>query len=119
MSGENIIQEKSYAFALRVIRLYKHLAKERGEYILGQQILKSGTSIGANIEEAIQAESRADFIHKLSIANKEAHETKYWIKLLIDSETVKKDTASLSLLDDCVELIKLLTAILKTSKKQN
>jgi len=82
---ENIIQDKSYKFALRVINLYKYLIQNKKEYILSKQILRSGTSIGANIEEAIGGYSEKDFIAKLSLAYKEARESKYWINLLIDS----------------------------------
>jgi len=85
----NVIKEKSYKFALRVIKLYKYLITEEKEYVLSKQILRSGTAIGALIEEALQAESKADFIHKLSIANKEANETDYWIRLLKDSEYIE------------------------------
>ena len=82
---ENIIHDKSYKFALRVINLYKYLIQNKKEYILSKQILRSGTSIGANIEEAIGGYSEKDFIAKLSLAYKEARESKYWINLLIDS----------------------------------
>ena len=85
MKKDNIVQKKSYVFALRIINLYKFLKSERNEYDLSRQILKSGTSIGANIEEAIGAQSKKDFISKLSIAYKEARETHYWIRLLRDS----------------------------------
>src|SRR5215204_827335 len=82
---QNILKDKSYAFALRTINLYKHLAKSKREYILSKQLIRSGTSIGANIAEAIQAQSRADFTSKLSIALKEAVETEYWLNLLRDA----------------------------------
>ncbi|MBC8318533.1 MAG: four helix bundle protein [Desulfobulbaceae bacterium] len=116
---ENIIQNKSYAFALRIIRLYKYLINEKREYVLAKQILRSGTSIGANVEEAVQGESRADFIHKLAIANKETHETYYWLRLLRDSEIINNDENTQSLIEDCSEIIKLLTAIIKTSKNKS
>ena len=115
----NIVQDKSYAFALRIIRLYKHLVHDKNEYVLAKQILKSGTSIGANVEEAIQGESRADFVHKLAIALKEANETRYWLNLLRDSEIINNDENTQSLIDDCSEMIKLLTTIIKTSKKKS
>lgn len=112
---ENILREKSYKFALRSIKLYRYLCAENKEYVLSKQILRSGTSIGDNIEEALQGESRADFVHKLSIALKEASETNYWLRLLRDSELLKENQAQ-SLLNDCEELQKLLTSIIKTSK---
>ena len=82
MKEENIIQTKSYAFAVRIVRLHKHLINTKKEYVLSKQILRSGTSIGANVEEAIGGQSKADFIHKLAIAYKEARETSYWLRLL-------------------------------------
>lgn len=116
---DNIIQSKSYTFALRIIRLYKYLVHDKNEYVLAKQILKSGTSIGANVEEAIQGESSADFVHKLAIALKEANETRYWLNLLRDSEIINNDENTQSLIEDCSEIIKLLTAIIKTSKKKS
>ncbi len=83
---ESILREKSYTFALRVVKLYKFIAKEQKEFVLSKQILRSGTSIGANIEEVNQGQSKNDFIHKLSIAQKEVFETDYWLRLLRDSE---------------------------------
>jgi len=111
----NLLRDKSYNFALRIVKLYKFIATEKRESVLSKQILRSGTSIGANIEEAAQAQSKADFIHKLSIGLKEASETNYWLRLLRDSEflTVKQTK---SLLSDCEELQKLLTASIKTAK---
>lgn len=90
---ENILREKSYSFALRTIKLYRYLSEEYKEYVLSKQILRSGTSIGANIEEALQGQSKADFIHKLSLALKEAFETNYWLRLLRDSELLKENQA--------------------------
>jgi four helix bundle protein len=113
---ENIIREKSYQFAIRIINFYKYLVYKEREYILARQLLRSGTSIGANVEEAIGGQSRNDFIHKLSIAYKEARETSYWIKLLKDTKIIS-DRESLSLLSDCNEIIKILGAIQKTAKK--
>ncbi|HEY0050828.1 MAG TPA: four helix bundle protein [Pyrinomonadaceae bacterium] len=112
---DSVLLEKSYNFALRMIKLFKFLAEEKREYVLSKQLLRSGTSIGANIEEANQAESKVDFIHKLSIANKEAFETNYWLRLLRDSDILTKKQAE-SLIDDCEELQKLLTSSIKTSK---
>jgi|ERR1035437_1063170 four helix bundle protein len=111
---ENIIKDKSYQFAVKVVRFYKYLIESKKEFIIAKQIIRSGTSIGAMVEEANQAESKADFIHKLSIANKEANETHYWIRLLIDSDIIDKE--HLSLKNDCEELMRLLTAILKSTK---
>lgn len=112
---ENILKVKSYDFALRIVKLYKHLSETKGEYVLSKQILRSGTSIGANIAEANQAQSKADFIHKLSIAHKESFETDYWLCLLRDSQYLSIPQAE-SLLVGCQELQKLLTASIKTSK---
>lgn len=87
--AENVLKTKSYNFALRTVRLYLHLASEKKEFVLSKQLLRSGTSIGANIEEANQAQSKLDFIHKLSISQKESFETHYWIRLLRDSDLIK------------------------------
>lgn len=113
----NILKEKSYKFALRTVKLFQHLSVEKKEYVLSKQILRSGTSIGANIEEAYQGESRSDFIHKLSIANKEAFETHYWLRLLRDGVILDANIAE-SLLDDCDELQRMLTAAIKTAKSR-
>ncbi len=112
---ENILREKAYKFALRIIKLYKFIIQEHKEYVLSKQILKSGTSIGANIEESIHAQSKLDFIHKLSIAQKEASETNYWLRLLRDSDYIKPKLAE-SLIFDCEEIQKLLTSSIKTAK---
>lgn len=87
-NNDNVLKEKSYKFALRIVKLYKFLADEKKEYILSKQCLRSGTSIGANITEGNQAQSTADFIHKLSIALKESFETEYWLCLLRDSDFI-------------------------------
>ncbi len=92
---ESVLRTKSYQFALRIVKLYKFIVAEKTEYVLSKQILRSGTSIGANIEEATQGQSKADFIHKLSIAQKEAFETDYWLRLLRDSELQKLLTSSI------------------------
>lgn len=113
--GENVVQVKSYKFALRIARLFQYLVKEKKEFVLSKQILKSGTSIGANVEEGIAGQSKADFIAKLQIALKETRETHYWIRLLTDLESID-EKAGKSLLDDCEELLKLLTSILQTAK---
>ncbi len=107
--------DKSYAFALRMVKLYKHLSFEKKEFILSKQVLRSGTSIGANVEEAIAASSRADFINKLNIAAKEARETIYWLRLLKDSSFIS-ETSFESVYQDAVELKKILSSILLTTK---
>jgi len=113
MEKHNIIVDKTFCFALKVIAVHKHLVADSKEYVLSKQLLRSGTSIGANVNEAVEAQSKADFIHKLSIALKEARETQYWIRLLIESEYLRSGEA---ILDDATELIRILTAIIKTSK---
>ena len=110
---ENIILSKTYSFALRIIELYKYLSKEEREYTLSKQILRSGTSIGANSEEAAGSISKKDFRAKFFIAYKEARETHYWIRLLRDSNYINPKLAS-SLLNDLDEILKIIGAILKT-----
>jgi four helix bundle protein len=114
---ENVVQVKSYGFAIRVVELYKRLIYEKKEFALSKQILKSGTSIGSNIEEAIGAQSKKDFIAKLSIAYKETRETNYWIKLLRDTQFIDTKEALL-LQTECEEIIKIITKILKTMKEK-
>ena len=113
MAGENVIVSKSKAFALRIIKMYKYLTSEKKEYILSKQILRCGTSIGANVKEAIRGQSKADFYAKMSIALKEASETEYWLELLNESEKKKKKHFR-SIYPECQELIKILTSICKT-----
>jgi four helix bundle protein len=113
--AESILKNKSYHFALRMIKLHKYLVEEKREFVLSKQVLRSGTSIGANIEEAGQAQSKPDFIHKLSIAHKEAFEANYWLRLMRDSEILEQKFA-LSLIEDCEELQRMLTSSIKTSK---
>jgi len=113
MKEKNAVKEKSYSFALRIVKLYSYLRSNKREYHLSVQILKSGTSIGANIEEAMGGYSRKDFKSKLSIAYREARETNYWIRLLRDSSVIEEKLAH-SLINDVNEILKLLTAILKT-----
>ena len=112
---DNALKNKSYKFALRTIKLFQYLSNNKKEFVLSKQNLRSGTSIGANIEEAFQGESENDFIHKLAIPNKEAFETNYWLRLLRDSEILEKKIAD-SLLIDCDELQKLLVSSIKTAK---
>lgn len=116
MKKDNIVQKKSYNFALRIIQLNQLIIEENKEYVLARQILKSGTSIGANVEEAIGAQSRNDFKAKLSISYKEARETQYWIRLLRDSDIINKQLSK-SLLKDCNELLKIIGSIIRTVKK--
>ena len=112
----SILLTKSKAFALRVVRLYKYL-RERKESVIAKQMLRSGTSIGSNIAESRYAQSKSDFASKLHIALKEAAETEYWLELLKDGELVESSPAFASLCVDCIELIKLLTASVKTAKE--
>ena len=115
MKSNNVIQEKSYTFALRIVKLYRYLCDEKKEYVLSRQIVRSGTSIGANVEEAIGGQSDKDFLSKLSIAYKEARETHYWLRLLRDSG-VLEDKHAHSIINDCDELLKLSGSIIKTMK---
>jgi len=112
----NVVKEKSFAFAVRIINLHRFLGGEKKEYVLAKQLLRSGTAIGALVREAEQAESKPDFIHKMSIALKEANETKYWILLLRETHYLTTKEAE-SLLSDNTELLKLLTSIIKTTKR--
>lgn len=113
---ENLILAKSKAFALRVIRLYQYLCEAKKEYILSKQVLRSGTSIGANAKEAAHAQSKADFYAKMYIAYKEANETAYWLELLHESGYIEKEAFD-SIYSDCKEIIKILAAITKTQKQ--
>ena len=113
--GTNFIKEKSFRFAIRIVHLHK-LLQNRSETVLSKQLLRSGTSVGALIRESEQAESRADFIHKLSIALKEADETEYWLALLHETEYLNEKEYG-SIVNDCRELLRILTAIIKTRKK--
>ena len=115
MDKENVIVEKSKAFALRVIKLYQYLCAERQEYVLSKQILRSGTSIGANVKEATRGQSKADFYAKMNIALTEASETEYWLELLRGSGYIEKQHFD-SINADCQEVLKLLVAITKTQK---
>ncbi len=113
--SQSVLKEKSYAFALRMVKLCRYLSEEKKEFVLSKQVLRSGTSIGANIEEAFQGQSKADFIAKLSISLKESFETNFWLRLLRDSEYLNEKEAE-SILRNCEELQKLLTASIKTTK---
>ena len=114
--NENVIKTKTYQFAVRIIKLNKFLVNEQKEYVLSKQILRSGTSIGANTEEADAGQSKKDFISKLSIALKEAKETHYWLRLLFDCEYITKQIFD-SLIQDCEEIIFIITKILHTSRE--
>ena len=113
---DNLIEMKSFNFAVEVVKLCRYLRETKKEYVISQQLLKSGTSIGANISEALHGQTKPDFIAKMSISLKEASETKYWFRLLIASETITDDEGR-SLLDECIEIQKILFSIVKTSKK--
>lgn len=112
----SIVKDKSYNFALRVIHLARRLREEK-EYEIAGQILRAGTGIGANIEEALAGISRADFVAKMGIASKEARETYYWLRLLRDSKTVTPDLIN-SMIEDAEELLRILTAIVKTGQEK-
>ncbi len=114
MEKPSLIQERSFEFALEIIKLYIELVTQN-EFVLSKQILRSGTSIGANVEEATAVQSKKDFIMKMSIASKEARETRYWLRLLSMSGFIKKDYSML--LKEIEEIIKILTAMVKTSQK--
>jgi four helix bundle protein len=112
---ENVVRDKSFEFAIRIVKLSKYLVEQKREFVLSKQLLRSGTAVGALIRESEHAESKADFIHKLSIALKEANETDYWIDLLHKTDYLTSKEHQ-SIKTDILELIKLLIAIIKTSK---
>ncbi|HJV77971.1 MAG TPA: four helix bundle protein [Paludibacter sp.] len=112
----NAIVDKSKAFAIRVIRLFQYLQKEKKEYIISKQLLRSGTSVGANIKEGIRGQSVKDFRAKMAIALKEASESEYWLELLVETDYIDQ-TQFESMVNDCIELIKILTAILNSSER--
>ncbi|KVV15368.1 four helix bundle protein [Flavobacterium sp. TAB 87] len=114
---ENIVNTKSFEFAIRIVKLYQYLSVEKREYILSKQLLRSGTSVGAMIRESEHAESKLDFIHKLAIAQKEANETVYWLQLL-KATNYLNDKEYENIIIDAVEILKLITSILKTTKAQ-
>ena len=117
MTDNYPLKNKSFAFAVRIINLNKYLCSGKEEYIMSKQLLRSGTAIGALVREAEQAESKADFIHKLAIALKEANETEYWILLLCETDYLTPKQSE-SILKDVKELLKLLTTIIKTTKQK-
>lgn len=116
MEKENIIKDKTYKFAVRIINLYKFLISQRKEFIISKQILRCGTSIGANVEEAVGGISRKDFMNKLSIAYKESRETHYWLRLICDTQYIS-EKMFISLEKDCLELCKILFSIIRTTRK--
>ncbi len=113
---DNIIVEKSKSFAIRIVNAYKFLTNDRNEYVLSKQLLRSGTSIGANVKEAIRGQSKSDFYAKLNIALKEASETEYWLELLYKTDYINKQLYD-SINSDCQEIIKILVSITKTQKQ--
>lgn len=117
MKTENIIVDKSKAFAIRIVKLAQYLSLDKKEYVLSKQVLRSGTSIGANVKEAIRAQSKADFISKMSIALKEASETEYWLELLHETGYITENQFN-SIIPECVEVIKIITSIINSAKKE-
>ncbi len=115
MKKENVVREKSFRFAIRIIRLYQYLTENKKEYVLSKQMLRSGTSVGANVREADNAESKADFIHKMGIAQKEVDETMYWLELLKETDFLS-GTEFDSIHQDAGELLKLIRSIIITAK---
>ncbi len=115
--AENILLEKSYKFALRIVRLYKYLCEEKNEFALSKQILIAGTYVGAHVKSAQEAESKVTFTNEMSIALRKASESEYWLQLLRDGEYLD-EKAFHSMRDDCVELKKILTTVVKTAKGQ-
>ena len=117
MKTGNVVQEKSFAFAVRIVNLYKYLLVEKKEYVLSKQVLRSGTSIGANIEEGLGGQSNKDFVSKLNIAYKETRETIYWIKLLLKTDFLLQEQTD-SILQDADELCKIIAQSLLTMKNK-
>ncbi len=113
--SDNVVVDKSFSFAVRIVNLCKYLQSEHKEYVLSKQLIRSGTSVGANIEESQSAQSTADFIHKLSISQKEIRETNYWIKLLFKTDFLDEKMYE-SLKSDADEMVRLITSIIKTTK---
>ena len=116
MVKENIVKDKSFNFAIRIVKLYKYLTNKKKEFVLSKQILKSGTSIGANVSEAQQGQSKKDFLTKMNISLKECSETKYWIDLLAATDYLDSNMKE-SIYNDCLELEKILTTIVKKTVK--
>ena len=118
MARDSILLDKSLKFAARIVKLHKYLIKEKHESIISKQIIRSATSIGANANEAIYGQSKADFLAKLHISLKETAETEYWLRLLVLSDYIT-ETEGKSLLDDCLEIKRILVATLNTAKQNN
>ncbi|PKQ64974.1 hypothetical protein BZG02_03775 [Labilibaculum filiforme] len=118
MRSKSIIKEKSFRFAIRIVKLYKYLISEKKEFVLSKQLLRSGTSIGANVGESQNAESKADFIHKLGIAQKETDESLYWLELLRETNYIADDEFT-SMKSDASELLKIIRSIILTTKQNN
>jgi len=116
--SDSIVGRKSFLFAVKIVNFYKKFSVEKREFILSKQLLRSGTSIGANVREGINAQSTKDFIHKLSIAQKECDETIYWIELLFETNYIQKEDFD-DLKNDATEILKILRSIIKTSKANN
>lgn len=116
MEHNNIIVTKSKSFALRIIKMYKYLCDEKKEFVLSKQVLRSGTSIGANIREGVRGQSKPDFYAKLNISLKEAEETQYWLELLYESDFIPEKEYR-QIYDECDEIIRILVSITKTQKK--
>lgn len=114
--GENVLKKKSFDFAVRIVNLFKFLQEDKKEFVLSKQILRSGTSVGAMVREAEHAQSKLDFIHKLSIAQKEINETIYWLELLVATNYIDKNVFE-SINTDAIEIIKLITSSIKTAKQ--
>ena len=112
---KNIIRNKSFDFALKIVKLSQFLSSEKKEFVLSKQVLRSGTSVGAMVREAEHAETKKDFIHKMAIAQKEINETIYWLELLKETDYITEEKFK-NLSDDAVEIIKIITAILRTAK---
>ena len=115
---KNEIKDKSKKLAVRIVRLYQHISEEKREYVISKQLLRSGTSIGANVHEALQGQSKADFTAKMSIALKEASETEYWLELLSETEYLSEAEYE-SIRKDCGEVAKMLISIVKTSRNRS
>ena len=114
---ENVLKIKSFRFAIRIVNLYKFLCDTKKEYVLSKQVLRSGTSVGAMIREAEHSESKADFVHKMAVAQKETNETLYWLELLYETAFISKNEFE-SINTDAIELIKLITGSIKTAKSK-
>ncbi|MBR5611616.1 MAG: four helix bundle protein [Bacteroidaceae bacterium] len=115
MITDNVTQDKSYRFAIRIVKAYRYLINEQKEFVLSKQLLRSGTAIGALVREGVHAQSRPDFLNKMNVALKEAYETEYWISLLYDTGYISEEMYQ-SIHEDCIELVKLLSSTVKTMK---